>query len=120
MECLGCIIYNLVITYPVSHSADKLFLSLCADTLTKYLLFRDVTRVKLRIKTDCQQFEMKEDANEEANEEVNQIKLEPVVSPAIKNQSPHLAPEKEEEADAHLVRILRSVTEHPVLLPFSE
>ena len=63
---------------------------------------------------------MKEDANEEANEEADKIKLEPVVSPENKKQSPHLAPEQEEEADVHLVRILRSVTEHPVLLPFSE
>lgn len=77
----------------------------------------NVNRVKLRIKTDCQQFEMKEDA---INEGTNNIELEPVVSPSNENQSPHLAPEQGEEADVQLVRILQSVTQHPVLLPFPE
>ncbi|XP_020620782.1 uncharacterized protein LOC110058472 [Orbicella faveolata] len=56
--------------------------------------------VKLRIKTDCQQFEMKEDA---INEGTNNIELEPVVSPSNENQSPHLAPEQGEEADVQLL-----------------
>lgn len=60
---------------------------------------------------------MKEDA---INEGTNNIELEPVVSPSNENQSPHLAPEQGEEADVQLVRILQSVTQHPVLLPFPE
>ena len=56
------------------------------------------TRVKLRIKTDCQQFEMKE---ENVNPEVlaNNIDLKPVTSPSNENNSPHLTPEQENEVD---------------------
>ena len=77
------------------------------------ICYLTVNRVKLRIKTDCQQFETKEDA---INEEAKNIELEPVTSPSNEKQSPHLAPEQGEEADAHLVRILQSIIEHPVLL----
>lgn len=58
---------------------------------------------------------MKEDA---IKEEANNIELEPIISPSSEKQSPRSA--EQEEADVHLVRILQTTTEHPVLFPFSE
>lgn len=58
---------------------------------------------------------MKEDA---IKEEANNIELEPITSPSNEKQSPRSA--EQGEADVHLVRILQTTTEHPVLFPFSE
>lgn len=58
---------------------------------------------------------MKQDA---IKEETNKIELEPIISPSNEKQSPCLA--EQGEADVHLVRILQTTTEHPVLFPFSE
>ena len=59
---------------------------------------------------------MKEDAIKEG---ANNIDLEPIISPSNEKQSPHLAPEQgEEDAHVHLVRILQTISEHPVLFPF--
>ena len=51
----------------------------------------------MRIKTDCQQFDMKEDTNEENevnDKDADNIELEPVVSPSVGNNSPHEAPQQ--------------------------
>ncbi len=46
---------------------------------------------------------------ENVNEEANNIELEPVKSSSNENNSPHVAPEQEDEVDIHLVRILHKV-----------
>ncbi|CAH3137001.1 unnamed protein product [Porites lobata] len=50
--------------------------------------------VKLRIKTDCQQFDMKEDVIAENHKQADNIGLEPVGSPSNEINSPHLSPEQ--------------------------
>lgn len=63
------------------------------------------TRVKLRIKTDCQQFEMKED-NVNAEVIANNIDLKPVTSPSNEYNSPNLTLEQENEVDVVCFYIL--------------
>lgn len=65
--------------------------------------FLHVYRVKLRIKTDCQQFQMKDDNNN--NEEANSIDLEPVLSPSKENVSQDVTTQQQDEVDHHSVSI---------------
>lgn len=65
-----------------------------------------VYRVKLRIKTDCQQFQMKDDNNNNNNnEEANNIDLEPVLSPSKENVSQDVTTQQQDEVDHHSVSI---------------
>ena len=65
-------------------------------------------RVKLRIKTDCQQFDMKED-NSEVNgtNEADSIDLEPVNSPSSENNSPHVVLRDRDQTAVQSVSILK-------------
>ena len=64
-------------------------------------------RVKLRIKTDCQQFDMKEDVIEENHKQADNIDLEPVSSPSNEITSPHLAPEQANQTKVLLIVLSR-------------